>query len=147
MSRLRSAIARRMTESKTTVPHFYVTHEYKAGPLLDLRKQINAVLGENEKVSVNDLIVKAVALTLHQFPNLNASLNGNAVNLHGSVNIGVAVSLEGGLMTVVCREADLKPIRQIAVEIRAMAGHAREGKVRPEGNRRLDFFDLEYGYV
>jgi len=132
LTKLRSAIGRRMTESKTTVPHFYVTHEYNAQPLLDLRRQINAVLGENEKVSVNDLIVKAVALTLHQFPNLNASLNGSSVNMHGSVNIGVAVSLEGGLMTVVCRDADVKPIRQIAAEVKTMAGHAREGKVRSE---------------
>jgi pyruvate dehydrogenase E2 component (dihydrolipoamide acetyltransferase) len=132
MSKLRSIIARRMTESKTTIPHFYVTHEYNAGPLLDLRKQINAVLGESEKVSVNDLILKAVALTLHQFPNLNASLNAANVLRHGSVNIGVAVSLEGGLMTVVCRDADLKSIRQISTEVKSMAAHAREGKVRQE---------------
>ncbi len=132
MSKLRTAIARRMTESKTTIPHFYVTHEYKMDKLLELRKQINAVRDEKDKISVNDLIVKAVALTLHQFPNLNASLSGNSVIRKGHVNIGVAVSLEGGLMTVVCRDADQKPMVQVAEELKTMAVHAREGKVKPE---------------
>jgi pyruvate dehydrogenase E2 component (dihydrolipoamide acetyltransferase) len=132
MTKLRTAIARRMTESKTTIPHFYVTHEYNVAALLDLRKQVNAVLDENEKISVNDFIVKAVALTLHQFPNLNASLEGNSVHRHGSTNIGIAVSVEGGLLTVVCRDADLKSLRQISAEVKSMAAHVREGKVRPE---------------
>jgi pyruvate dehydrogenase E2 component (dihydrolipoamide acetyltransferase) len=132
MSKLRLAIARRMTESKTTLPHFYVTHEYKVDALLDLRKQFNAIVPENEKLSVNDFIVKAVALTLRQFPNLNASLNGNSVVRHGAVNIGVAVSVEGGLMTIVCHDADQKPLRQISAEVKAMATRARDGKVRPE---------------
>jgi pyruvate dehydrogenase E2 component (dihydrolipoamide acetyltransferase) len=132
MSKLRTAIARRMVESKTTIPHFYVTHEYNVEKLLALRKQINEVRNENEKVSVNDLIIKATALTLKQFPNLNASLNGNSVNRHGSINIGVAVAVEGGLLTVVCRNADQKPLGTIAVEVKAMAAHVREGKVRPE---------------
>ncbi len=90
------------------------------------------VLDENEKVSVNDFIVKAVALTLHQFPNLNASLDGNAVHRHGSSNIGIAVSVEGGLLTVVCRDADLKSLRQISAEVKSMAAHVREGKVRAD---------------
>jgi pyruvate dehydrogenase E2 component (dihydrolipoamide acetyltransferase) len=132
MTKLRQAIARRMAESKTTVPHFYVTHEYKVDALLDLRKQFNAIVPENEKISVNDFIVKAVALTLRQFPNLNASLNGNSVVRHGQINIGVAVSVEGGLLTIVCHDADLKPLRQVSVEVRAMATRVREGKVRPE---------------
>ena len=132
MSKLRLAIARRMTESKTTLPHFYVTHEYKVDALLDLRKQFNAIVPENEKLSVNDFIVKAVALTLRQFPNLNASLSGTSVVRHGAVNIGVAVSVEGGLMTVVSHDADQKPLRQISAEVKAMAGRARDGKVRTE---------------
>jgi pyruvate dehydrogenase E2 component (dihydrolipoamide acetyltransferase) len=131
-SKLRQAIARRMTESKTSVPHFYLTHEYKVEALLDLRKQYNAILPENEKLSVNDFIVKAVALTLRQFPNLNASLNGASVVRHGSVNIGIAVSVEGGLLTVVCREADQKSLRQISSEVKAMAVRVRDGKVKPD---------------
>jgi pyruvate dehydrogenase E2 component (dihydrolipoamide acetyltransferase) len=132
LTKLRAAIARRMVESKTTVPHFYVTHEYNVAALLDLRKQYNAIMTEAEKVSVNDFIVRAVALTLRQFPNLNASYNGNSVTRRGSINVGIAVSVEGGLLTVVCRDADQKPLRQISAEVKSMAAHVREGKVRPE---------------
>jgi pyruvate dehydrogenase E2 component (dihydrolipoamide acetyltransferase) len=131
-SKLRQAIARRMADSKKTTPHFYVTHEYKMESLLDIRRQLNNLLPENEKVSVNDFIVKAVALTLRQFPNLNASLNGNSVLRHGSINIGIAVSVEGGLLTIVCREADQKPLPKVSSEVKGMAAHVREGKVRSE---------------
>jgi pyruvate dehydrogenase E2 component (dihydrolipoamide acetyltransferase) len=132
LTKLRQAIARRMTESKTTIPHFSVTHEYKVDSLLDLRRQLNNMQSDNEKVSVNDFIVKAVALALRQFPNLNASLDGNSVLRHGSINIGIAVSVEGGLLTIVCRDADRKPLRQVSAEVKAMAAHVREGKVRSE---------------
>ena len=132
LSKLRQTIARRMAESKTTIPHFYVTHEYKMDALLDLRRQLNNIQPEDGKVSVNDFIVKAVALTLRQFPNLNASLNGTSVLRHGSINIGIAVSVEGGLLTIVCRAADQKPLRQVSAEAKAMAAHVREGKVRSE---------------
>ena len=132
MSKLRQAIARRMAESKTSIPHFYVSHEYKMDALMELRSQYNQIVPENEKLSVNDFIVKAVALTLRQFPNLNASLNGNSILRHGQVNIGIAVSVEGGLLTIVCREADQKPLRQISAEVKAMAARVREGKVKPE---------------
>jgi len=132
LTRLRQIIARRMAESKTSAPHFYVTHEYKVETLLALREQLNAILPKEQKVSVNDFIVKAVALTLLQFPNLNAAFNVDSVIQHGAVNIGVAVSVEGGLLTVVCRDADQKPLRQISAELKQMVARAREGKVRPE---------------
>jgi len=132
LSKLRQAIGRRMAESKASIPHFYVTHEFKMDALVDMRTQFNKIVPENEKLSVNDFIIKAVALTLHQFPNLNASLDGNAVLRHGQVNVGVAVSVEGGLLTVVCRDADQKPMRQIAMEVKAMAARAREGKVKSD---------------
>ena len=132
MSKLRQAIGRRMAESKAGIPHFYVTHEYKMDSLMDLRGQFNKIVAENEKLSVNDFIIKAVALALRQFPNLNASLNGNSVLHHGQVNVGVAVSVEGGLLTIVCKEADTKPLRQIAAEVKAMAARARDGKVKPD---------------
>jgi pyruvate dehydrogenase E2 component (dihydrolipoamide acetyltransferase) len=131
-TKLRQIIARRMTESKTSVPHFYVTHEYAMGGLLDLRNQINALLPEEQKISINDFVLKAAALTLREFPNLNASFGGNHVVFHGAVNMGIAVAVEGGLLTVVCKDADQKPLRQIAVEARGMAARAREGKVRPD---------------
>ena len=132
LTKLRQAIARRMAEAKTTIPHFYVTHEYKIDALMELRAQFNKIVPEVDKLSVNDFIIKAVALTLRQFPNLNASLNGNAVLRHGQVNVGVAVSVEGGLLTIVCRDADQKPLRQIAAEVKAMARRARDGKVKPD---------------
>ena len=132
LTRLRQAIARRMAESKTSIPHFYVTHEYKMDALLELRRQFNTIVPENEKLSVNDLIVKSVALALRQFPNLNASFNGTSIVRHGSINIGVAVSVEGGLLTIVCREADKKPLRQVSAEVKTMAARVREGKVRTE---------------
>lgn len=132
LNRLRAAIGRRMTEAKQQVPHFYVTHEYNMQALLDLRKQVNALLPEDGKISVNDFIIKGVALALRQFPNLNASLEGDEIVRHGQVNIGVAVAVEGGLLTVVCRDTDRKPLRLIASEVRTMVERAREGKVRPD---------------
>jgi pyruvate dehydrogenase E2 component (dihydrolipoamide acetyltransferase) len=132
LTKLRQAIARRMVEAKTSIPHFYVTHEYKADSLLEVRRQLNNLQPENEKISVNDFIVKAVALTLRQFPNLNASLDGNSVVRHGSVNIGIAVSVEAGLLTIVCRNADQKSLRQISAEVKTMAAGVRAGKVRSE---------------
>jgi pyruvate dehydrogenase E2 component (dihydrolipoamide acetyltransferase) len=133
LTKLRQAIARRMTESKTTVPHFYVTHEYKMDAVMALRKQLNEYLPENEKLSVNDFIVKAVALALRQFPNLNSSFaSNNQVIRHGAVNVGVAVAVENGLLTVVTRDTDQKPIRQISIDLKRMVAGAREGKVKPD---------------
>ncbi|MGH2521974.1 MAG: dihydrolipoamide acetyltransferase family protein, partial [Anaerolineales bacterium] len=130
LTRLRQIIARRMTESKQTVPQFYVTTEVDVAAALDLRKQINALLPEERKVSVNDFIVKATALALRAFPNLNASFAGDKVIRKGRVNVGIAVALEGGLLTVVVKDADQKPLAQIGAEARAMAARAREGKVQ-----------------
>jgi len=150
LTRLRAAIGRRMVEAKVQVPHFYVTHEYDMAPVMEMRKQINALLPEGEKLSVNDFVVKAVALALRQFPNLNASLGNDAIIRHGQVNVGVAVAVEGGLLTVVCRDADRKPLRQISLEVSSMAAKARDGKVRPddiEGSTfsisNLGMFDVE----
>ena len=132
VNRLRAAIGRRMSEAKQQVPHFYVTHEYDVEALMALRKQINELLPEEEKVSVNDFIVRAAALALREFPNLNASLQGNSILRHGQVNVGVAVAVEGGLLTIVCRDTDRKSLRQIAGEVKSMVKRARDGKVRPE---------------
>lgn len=151
LTKLRQAIGRRMVESKTNVPHFYVTHEYKMEALMEMRAQINAMLPEGEKLSVNDFIVKAVALTLREFPNLNAALDGDKVTRFGAVNIGNAVAIEGGLLTVVCKNADQKPLRQISIEVREMAGRVREGKVKSddiEGSTfsisNMGMFDVEH---
>jgi pyruvate dehydrogenase E2 component (dihydrolipoamide acetyltransferase) len=133
MSRLRQVISRRMQDSNQNFPHFYLTRAYDTGALMKLRKDVNSLLAEEEKISVNDFIIKAVALALRQYPNLNASLEGDQqIRRHGHIHIGVAVAVEGGLLTVVVKDADQKPVRLIAREIREMAGRARAGKVRPD---------------
>jgi pyruvate dehydrogenase E2 component (dihydrolipoamide acetyltransferase) len=149
-TKLRQAIGRRLVESKQTIPHFYVTHEYKMDALMDMRKQANAYLPDNEKLSVNDFILKAVALSLRQFPNLNATIKGNEIIQFGHVNVGVAVTVPGGLMTVVVKDTDQKSMRQISSEVKAMAGRARNGKVKPEdvdgstfSTSNLGMYDVE----
>jgi len=149
-TKLRQAIGRRLVESKTTIPHFYVTHEFKMDTLMDMRKQVNTYLPDNEKVSVNDFILKGVALSLRQFPNLNATLKGTDIIQFGHVNVGVAVTVPGGLMTVVVKDTDQKTLRQISGEVKAMAARAREGKVKPEdvdgstfSTSNLGMYDVE----
>jgi pyruvate dehydrogenase E2 component (dihydrolipoamide acetyltransferase) len=134
LPKLRAAIGRRMAESMQQAPHFYVTHEYDVVALLERRKELNALLGEDDKLSVNDFIVRAVALTLLEFPNLNASvdLKNNSLIYHGEINIGVAVAVENGLLTVVNRDSDQKTVHQISSELKVMVNRARAGKVRPD---------------
>ncbi len=134
LPRLRAAIGRRMAESMQQAPHFYVTHAYDVAALLDLRGMLNALFDEAERLSVNDFLVRAAALTLLEFPNLNASLDpkNNALLYHGEINIGVAVAVENGLLTVVSRNTDLKSVHQISSELKVMVERARQGKVRPE---------------
>ena len=133
MSRLRQAIGRRMQDSNQNFPHFYLSRNYKTSALMKLRKELNQLLPESDKLSVNDFILKAAALALRQYPNLNASIEDEKhIRRHGHVNIGVAVAVEGGLMTVVVKDADQKPLRLIGREVREMATRAREGKVKNE---------------
>jgi len=115
-----------------------------------MRKQANEFLPDDEKLSVNDFIIKAVALTLREFPNLNSSFAGKDVVRHGAVNIGIAVAVEGGLLTVVNRNTDQLPLRQISADVKRKAAGAREGKVRPddiEGSTfsvsNMGMFDVE----
>ena len=149
-TKLRQAIGRRLVESKTTIPHFYVTREFKMEALMDVRKQVNSFVPDNEKISVNDFILKATALALRQFPNLNATLKGNEIVQFGHINVGVAVTVPGGLMTVVVKDTDQKTLRQISGEVKAMAARARDGKVKPEdvdgstfSTSNLGMYDVE----
>jgi pyruvate dehydrogenase E2 component (dihydrolipoamide acetyltransferase) len=133
ISRLRAAIGRRMTQSRQEVPHFYVTHEYDIDRVVDAREQANMALqGSGEKLSVNDFVIKAAALALRQYPNLNAKLDGDAVLQFGHINIGVAVAVDKGLLTVVSKDADRKPLRLISKEVKQMAERVRSGKVQSE---------------
>ena len=131
-TRLRKTIARRMTESKVTVPHFYVTNEIDMAAALALRKQVNATLPDDSKVTVNDLVVKAAALALRDFPNLNAAYAGDQIVHYKDINVGSAVAVEGGLLTVVQKNTDTSTLSKVAADHKAMIGRAREGKVQPD---------------
>jgi len=131
VSKLRATIGRRMTASKQQVPHFYVSADLDAGPMMALRRDLNSRLPADSKFSINDFLVKAAALALREFPNLNSALEGDQIVRHGEINIGVAVALEEGLLTVIVRAADRKPLGQLASELRGLVGRAREGRVRP----------------
>jgi pyruvate dehydrogenase E2 component (dihydrolipoamide acetyltransferase) len=130
--RMRSRIGARMVESKTTVPHFYVTVEIDMGAAMALRKELNARREAEDKISVNDLIVKAAALALREFPNLNSSFNGETIVRHNHINVGIAVALDEGLINVVSKDADLVPLTAMAKTHREMVERAREGKIKPE---------------
>jgi len=135
LSGLRNRIGQRMQASMQTIPHFYVTYDYDMRALMDLRKQVNHTLEEEGvKLSVNDFIVKAVALTLTEYPNLNASLDeeNSQIVHHGQINVGIAVALEDGLITVVNRDTDRKPLRLISSDLKQKVERARDGKVRSE---------------
>lgn len=131
-NKLRARIGKRMVEAKQQVPHFYVTTEMDVQALLTLRKQINATLPEEARISVNDLIVKAAALALRKFPNLNSHFYGDKIVRHKRINIGIAVALESGLINVVARDADKTALGTLAVQTREMIQRARDGKVRPD---------------
>jgi len=133
LTKLRQRIASRMVESKQNVPHFYVTVEIDMAPALALRKQINEGLPDEQKVSVNDLVVKATALALRQFPNLNSHYYGDKIVRHNRINIGIAVALDnGGLMNVIAKDADIMAISRMAQKNKEMIAAARSGKVRPD---------------
>ncbi len=133
ISKIRQRIGARMVESKQTVPHFYITVEIDMAAALTLRKQINEGLPDEQKISVNDMVVKATALALQQFPNLNSHFYGDKLVHYDHINIGIAVPLDnGGLMNVVAKDADITSISRLAQRNREMIAAARAGKVRPE---------------
>jgi pyruvate dehydrogenase E2 component (dihydrolipoamide acetyltransferase) len=132
LNRMRKTIARRMTESKTTAPHFYITVEINMDDAMKMREQLNGLAPEAERISVNDLIVAAAARTLARFPALNASYREDNLEMHSKVNIGIVVALEDGLIPPVLRDADKKSLRRIAAESRALTERARANKLRSD---------------
>ncbi|MCY4146651.1 MAG: dihydrolipoamide acetyltransferase family protein [Chloroflexi bacterium] len=141
LSRMRRAIADGTVKSKSNTPHFYVTIETDVEPLLALRKSMNAALAaRGVKASVNDMLIKALALTLREFPNLNTHYYGDRFVRHLRVNIGVAVSLpENGLVNVVCHDADQRSLSDLAAANKAMYERARAGKIKPDDIRGATF--------
>jgi pyruvate dehydrogenase E2 component (dihydrolipoamide acetyltransferase) len=125
-SNMRKRIAARLTEAKRDVPHFYLMRKLDAAPLLAFRARLNDLLGDRGKVSVNDLIIKAVALALRRVPECNASWEGEAIRRHHRVHVGVAVAIEDGLVTPVIRDADQKGIGAIAAEVKDLAERAKK---------------------
>ncbi len=132
LNKMRQAIARRMTESKTTAPHFYVTVVIDMAEAMKMREQLNAAAPEEEKISVNDLIVAAVARALLKFPTFNASYRNDALEMHPQINVGIAVALDDGLITPVLRDADKKSLKTIAQESRALSERARANRLRAD---------------
>lgn len=127
---MRKAIARRLTESKTTVPHFYVTADCRVDALLELRKTVNAA--GPVKVSVNDFVLKAVAGAMIEVPEANSIWNGDSIRRFDSADIAVAVAVDGGLLTPVIRGVDRLPISGISAQVADLAGRAREGKIKQQ---------------
>lgn len=127
---MRRAIARRLTESKQHVPHFYLTLDCRMDALLALRAQANH--GGTVKLSVNDFIVRAAALALREVPEVNVSWHDDAIEFHAGADVSVAVATDGGLVTPIVRDADVKPLSAIATEIVELAGRAKINRLKPE---------------
>jgi pyruvate dehydrogenase E2 component (dihydrolipoamide acetyltransferase) len=133
LSGMRKTIAKRLTESKTTVPHFYLTVECELDALLDQRKALNTKLADSGvKLSVNDFIIRATALALKKVPAANVQYAGDKMYWYERADISVAVAVEGGLVTPVVRGADGKGLAEISADVKDLAGKARDGKLMPE---------------
>ncbi|MEC7648084.1 MAG: pyruvate dehydrogenase complex dihydrolipoamide acetyltransferase [Pseudomonadota bacterium] len=132
LSTMRKTIARRLTESKQQVPHFYLTVDCEIDGLLELRKTLNDKADGAYKLSVNDLVIKVAAIALRRVPKANASWTDEGVKLYKSADISVAVAIEGGLITPVVRQADNKGLETISSEMKELSERAREGKLGPE---------------
>ena len=134
---MRKTIARRLTEAKQTIPHFYLSADCDLDTLLKLREQINASAGKDKdgkpayKVSVNDFVIKALALSLMRVPEANVTWTDAAMLKHGHADVGVAVSIPGGLITPIIRAADTKTLSVISNEMKDYASRARAKKLKP----------------
>jgi len=132
-TRMMRVIGERMTESKQHVPHFYATVEVRMDALMALRKQLNEQLADDGiKLSVNDFVMKAVAVAVRGYPNLNAIYTTSGVELHEQVDMAMAVALDQGLITPVVRDASNKGLAAISREAKDLASRAREGKLKPD---------------
>ncbi len=130
LSRVQSLIARRLTESKQSIPHFYVSSEIDMTDVLAMRVALNAGAGEGGvKVSVNDLVVKACALALEKFPEVNSSIKGDQLTKYKRIHVGIAVDVPSGLVVPVIHDANIKGVRTIARESKALIEKARANKL------------------
>ena len=134
LPRMQRVAATRLTQSKQEAPHIYLTRAVDVTELLALRATLNETLSAagGPKVSVNDLVVKAVATALRAHPEINVSFAGDSVRRHRRVHVGVAVAVESGLLVPVVRDADRMSVSQIAAQTREMSARARDRRLRPE---------------
>ncbi|OJU72952.1 MAG: pyruvate dehydrogenase complex dihydrolipoamide acetyltransferase [Alphaproteobacteria bacterium 40-19] len=130
LSNMRRVIAQRLGEAKQTIPHFYLTVACEMNALMSLRQQLNQSL-ENQRISVNDFVVKAVALALKDIPDMNAHFLPEGIRKFQNVDVAVAVSLDSGLVTPILRNADIKGIRALSTELKELVAKARSGKLLP----------------
>lgn len=130
LTAMRRTIAKRLAESTGPIPHFYLTADYDVTNLISIRQQMVEITGT--KVSLNDFLIRAIALALRQHPNVNASWGDDAITQHGDIHVGVAVATADGLITPVIRNADQKSVSEIATEVRALAEKAKNRKLKPE---------------
>ena len=137
---MRKVIAKRLTESKQTVPHFYLSVECELDKLLAIREDLNRAAQDDAgkegkpayKLSVNDFVIKAVGLALKKVPAANASWTDEAILQYNNIDISVAVAIDGGLITPIVKNADQKPVTQISSEMKDLAARARQNKLAPE---------------
>jgi pyruvate dehydrogenase E2 component (dihydrolipoamide acetyltransferase) len=135
LSTMRSVIAKRLLESKTTIPHFYLEIEVDAKPMMELRAQLNETLGKLTppvKLSLNDLVLKAAAEAVRRVPAVNASFEGDSIRQFPDVQLSFAVAIAEGLITPIIKEAQNKSLLQISGEAKSLAGKAKDGKLKPE---------------
>ncbi|MDR0288800.1 MAG: pyruvate dehydrogenase complex dihydrolipoamide acetyltransferase [Rickettsiales bacterium] len=131
VSNMRQVIAQRLVESKQNIPHFYLTVDCQVDKLISLKNEINSV-DENNKVTINDLIIKAVAFSMKKFPDVNSSWIDDKILRYANIDISIAVALEDGLITPIVKNADKKSILSISKEVKDLVSRARSGKLRPE---------------
>jgi pyruvate dehydrogenase E2 component (dihydrolipoamide acetyltransferase) len=135
LSTMRSVIAKRLLESKTTIPHFYLEIEVDAKPMLELRAQLNETLGKLKppaKLSLNDLVLKAAADAVRRVPAVNASFEGDSIRQFADVQLSFAVAIAEGLITPIIKEAQNKSLLQISSEAKSLAAKAKDGKLKPD---------------
>ena len=149
VNQMRKTIARRLSESKFSAPHFYLTVDLDMDAAMDARKSINKAIAP-DKISFNDLVIKAAAVALKEHPAVNAGWHGDFIRYNDHVHVGVAVAVEDGLLVPVVRFADGKSLTQISSEVRELAGKAKSKKLQPnewEGNTftisNLGMFGIE----
>ena len=132
LNNMRKVIARRLTEAKQTIPHFYLTIDCELDALLAMRAQLNGREGADYKLSVNDFVIKAVALGMRKVPGVNAAWGGDRIFQFKEVDVSVAVAIDGGLITPIVRKADQKGLSTISNEMKDLAKRAKDGKLKPE---------------